>query len=138
MTQAADISEDGQGGLIISLNGAEVARISAHSHARITQLAATIPPSARRRQANLPELVEATPPADPDLDIGIRLRPVFHAVQNETNWKNPIDAFVSADRLAETVIAIEFFTGGKTTVSYDGGREAFHVTSPGYYAIIGA
>jgi hypothetical protein len=72
-------------------------------------------------------------------DITNRLRPLFDAVENKENWKFPIDAFVEADKLADTIVAIEFFTGGKTTVSSGGvaaGR--FHITSPGYYNSVGA
>jgi hypothetical protein len=71
-------------------------------------------------------------------DIADRLRPAFEAVQNAENWKYPVDAFVEAHKLADTIVAIEFFTGGKTTVSWDGGRRAFHITSPGYYNCVGA
>ena len=71
-------------------------------------------------------------------DIADRLRPAFEAVQNKENWKFPIDALVQPDNLADTIVAIEFFTGGKTTASFDGERKAFHITSPGYYVSVGA
>jgi hypothetical protein len=83
--------------------------------------------------------VEVVPVPAPSLDIQDRLRPFFEAVEDKTNWKNPIaHAYVSREALADTIEAIQFFAGSATTVAWDGDREMFRLNAPGYYISVGA
>jgi len=64
------------------------------------------------------------------------LNDAFIKVQNAEHWKLPICAWVEPEALAVTVEAIVFYVGGSVQVEVASGK--FRVTSPGYYANIGA
>ena len=71
------------------------------------------------------------------LDHGPELTPFFNAVCDKTNWKLPIKATIRREDLAQTIRAIEWFAGSRTTVT-DLGSDQVCVEAPGYYADIGA
>ena len=81
------------------------------------------------------------------------LRRAFEAVQDRTNWKNPIRALVAltAEQKAITAEAITFFAGCTATfedrgvcnptIGTDGraiGRREYRVEAVGYYQAVGA
>lgn len=65
------------------------------------------------------------------------LHAAFNAVHNAKNWKLPIDAVVSAEALAITLVAIPFMVGGACTVTATK-EGTFRVQNAGYYDNIGA
>jgi hypothetical protein len=64
------------------------------------------------------------------------LREAFAVVENQQNWKLPISAAVSPERVALYVTAIEFMVGGPTKVEYF--ADHARLANAGYYANIGA
>lgn len=70
------------------------------------------------------------------------LREAFEMVQDETNWKNPIDAAIPAYMRDAVEEAVVFFAGCRPTfTAINKGRRSLRrlrVQAVGYYAAVGA
>ena len=75
-----------------------------------------------------------------------QIREAFERVQDETDWKNPIDKALRGVTIAEMnqiLYAVEFFTGTKANIDlidpseevtmYQPSRWNVRITAPGYY-----
>ena len=61
----------------------------------------------------------------------------FNLVEDKSNWKDPIDAVLSANYAVSDIIrSIQFYAGGTTTITAV--PDGFRYQNPGYYANIGA
>lgn len=60
------------------------------------------------------------------------MEPAFAAVQDKSDWRNPIDARVSGEQVHVTCVAIAFYTATEPVVEYDREIGDFRVTSEGY------
>ena len=65
------------------------------------------------------------------------MQTAFSAVQNQVNWKFPIDATIEPSKLCVTVAAIVHFAGSESYVKQVSATK-FAIKSPGYYVRIGA
>lgn len=70
-----------------------------------------------------------------------RLHEVFALVENSTNWKMPIDAWVPKENATEDeiVTAVVYIAGGvPEVVTYEVKPDHWAVTGAGYYEWVGA
>ncbi len=66
-----------------------------------------------------------------------QLHAAFDAVKDKKNWKMPIVATITEDKVDVTDAAISFFAGGGVeTATLKNGK--IRIVAPGYYALIGA
>lgn len=70
-----------------------------------------------------------------DLMVGFtweELGAAFTAVHDPADWKKPIDALVKDDKLALTLLAVEFYTATKPIVLHRHDVETVHIFADGY------
>jgi hypothetical protein len=61
-----------------------------------------------------------------------QLRAAFEKVEDKTNWKNPIKAYIKPEEIEITKAAIEFFTATQATFKNIDINKVW-VEAPGYY-----
>lgn len=66
------------------------------------------------------------------------LTQAFNEIQNPTNWKLPIDAWIHPNRFDICNEACAYFTGSRLRRSQWRGERAVRVVADGYYRTIGA
>lgn len=61
-----------------------------------------------------------------------QLKQAFEAVQNKDDWKEPIDAYITANDIEVTREAVVHFTATEAKIEYDAVMGMYHVTAKGY------